>query len=743
VEASSAFDRLAPFVREFVYRQGWDELRPLQVQAIEALLDGQDDVLITTGTASGKTEAAFLPILSLIAGHAQGSVRVLYVGPLKALINDQFRRLELLCEQGNIPIHRWHGDVSSEHKTELVDHPSGVLQITPESIESLLINKTKSLPRLFSGLRFIVVDEVHSFLESDRGLQLQSQLERLSAYARQRPRRVGLSATVGDVESAKRWLNPEAPQHVRLIDPPVEMPPVLLSHMHFSMANAELPAELLDDLFALTKNRRSLIFCNSRRTVELVTNELNRRCRRERIEERYLPHHGSVSKEIREDAEAKMRDEERPHSVVCTTTLELGIDIGQLELAVQIDSTHSVMSFVQRLGRTGRTRGAPRVMQVYTSELSPTEDAPFYERLPFSMVKALAVVDLFLEGWVEPPSEHRLPYHVLYHQMLSRLIETNGSMPEDLVGFLHSVGVFREVPAEDYDLLLRSLASIDHVEQLDSGELILGLAGEKVARSRDFYAVFETLPEWDVLAGQNNIGRVNPSPDLYPGVCLLLSGRLWQVTDLLPDQKQVLVKPTSEAHDVLFEGSGVPDMHPRIAERARQIFERDDLPSYLSRPGQERLTEARRLYREVGLGRTRVLEGDESWLIFPWTGTRIARTLQFFIRHSGLDAQYPGMTFPWLLEVKKDAEVKTWDALTAHLSAAMSRVPSPEALTSGMPAAMLQMHKFDGYVPIELLRKRAALDWLDWPGATALLLHLLNDKQAVGVQPALPAGAPR
>ncbi|MEK7325478.1 MAG: DEAD/DEAH box helicase, partial [Chloroflexota bacterium] len=370
----SPFSRLAPFLREFIYAEAWDDLRPIQDEAIAAILDGDDDLLIAAGTASGKTEAAFLPILSLLHAEPPGSVRALYVGPLKALINDQFERLELLCQQGGIPVHRWHGDVAASRKSDLIEAPGGVLQITPESIESLFVNKSGKLAALFGGLRFVVVDEVHSFLESDRGAQLRCQLERLSEYAQSRPRRVGLSATVGDFEMAKRWLNPTRPDRVRLINPPGATASIKFSHLHF-IAD-ETPPELIDDLYTLTRDRKTLIFCNSRAEVETITAELNALCRRDKREERYLPHHGSINKEVREAAEARMQDKHRAASVVCTSTLELGIDIGRLDLVAQVNSTHSVMSFVQRLGRSGRRPGAPRIMQVYTVEPGPESNAP-------------------------------------------------------------------------------------------------------------------------------------------------------------------------------------------------------------------------------------------------------------------------------------------------------------------------------------------------------------------------------
>ena len=654
MSSPNAFQRLAPFVQEFVYKQSWKELHPLQVQAIEAIFDSDDDILITTGTASGKTEAAFLPILSSIANEATGSVRALYIGPLKALINDQFRRLELLCQDGDIPIHRWHGDVGGSQKSDLIEHPGGVLQITPESIESLFINKTNHLRGLFGGLRYIVVDEVHSFLESDRGVQLRSQLQRIEEYAQtSRPRRVGLSATVGDPEVAKRWLNPRNPGKVRIIDPEIEVAPVRLSHLHFSLTKEEIPTELLEDLYALTKNKRALIFCNSRKVVEVVTAELNRRSNRDRVSEHYLPHHGSISKEIREYAERQMRDDDHPTSVVCTNTLELGIDIGQLDLAVQIDSTHTVMSFVQRLGRTGRRPDASRIMQIYTSDLQPKPNDQFYERLPFSLLKALAVIDLFLEGWLEPPAERTVPYNVLYHQMLSRLVETNGAEPKDLVGHFLRSNVFPGVTPQEYGEFLKHLGSIDHIEQMDTGELILGLAGEKIVRSKDFYAVFTTPPEWDVFYRERTLGRITPRPDLQPGTCLLLVGRVWEVKDVFPDRQQVLVEPANTSRDVMFLGTGMPEMHPRIAHRVHELLLSEKTFPYLGNEGQQALTDARHMSQVWGLGKKQIFDTAEKWIIFLWTGTRSARTLQYYLRACDMQVEFPKMMFPWVMTISK------------------------------------------------------------------------------------------
>jgi len=728
MSAPNAFERLAPFVQEFVYRLGWKELRVLQAQAIDAIFDTDHDVLITTGTASGKTEAAFLPILSLIAGEPTGSVRALYIGPLKALINDQFRRLELLCEAGGIPIHRWHGDVGSNQKSDLVEHPSGVLQITPESIESLFINKTNYLHRLFGGLQFIVVDEVHSFMESDRGVQLRSQLQRIEKYSKlSRPRRIGLSATVGDMESARRWLHPQDPSKVQIINPDVAVAPVRLSHLHFTLTKEEVPSELIDDLYALTKNRRALVFCNSRKNVEVLTAQLNRRSNRERIPEHYLPHHGSISKEIREDAETRMRDDDHPTSVICTNTLELGIDIGQLDLAVQVDSTHTVMSFVQRLGRTGRRQGANRIMQIYTSEMQSEPGDEFYERLPFSLLKALAIVDLFLEGWLEPPFERTVPYNVLYHQLLSRLVETHGSTPKDLVGHFLGSNVFPGVTPQDYADLLKHLGSIDHIEQLETGELILGLAGEKIVRSKDFYAVFATPPEWDVFYKERTLGRITPKPDLQPGTCLLLVGRLWEVKDIFPDKQQVMVRHAKEAHDVMFLGLGIPEMHPKIAQRVRELLLSENPFPYLGASGQQALLDARRMSQDWGIGQERIFESGGKWVIFPWTGTRAARTLQYWFQACGLKAEFPMMMFPWVMTIDKSAPEEAREQFINRLQEIEASGYELEDIVDSIPIDSLRVHKFDEFLPDDLIQKRTGQEWLDWEQAKMDLQGIIQE----------------
>ena len=202
----NVFDRYAPFIQDYIYRSGWQALRGVQNAAGEAIFGTQDNVLLTASTASGKTEAAFFPILTLLEEDPPNSVGVLYIAPLKALINDQFERLGELCQEEGIPVTRWHGDAPQSRKRELLKKPSGILQITPESLESLMINKHMEIPSLFGDLRFIVIDEIHSLLRGDRGMQTFCLIERLCRLAGCSPRRIGLSATIGNPEEAGRFL---------------------------------------------------------------------------------------------------------------------------------------------------------------------------------------------------------------------------------------------------------------------------------------------------------------------------------------------------------------------------------------------------------------------------------------------------------------------------------------------------------------------------------------------------------
>ena len=370
------FEQYAPFVRDFIYEHEWESLRAIQLAAADAIFNTTSNVLLTSSTASGKTEAAFFPILTELWENPPTSVGALYIGPLKALINDQFYRLEDLCAQADIPVWHWHGDVSASHKTKLLNHPCGVLQITPESLEALLLRRHAEIPALFHDLRYVVIDEVHSLLRGDRGMQTLCLIERLSRLADVSMAAV-LAADTGRATVIPRVVGPRQTWRLCMEHFYTSGPQATELHKEAgqdqdSSSQAELSSEKTNGAPALadpglgyiyehTRGKKCLVFSNSREECEAVTSTLRSYCEYNHEPDRFLIHHGNLSSSLRESAEDRMRDDDVALTTCATATLELGIDIGRLERAFQIDAPFTVSSFLQRMGRTGR-RGLPPQM---------------------------------------------------------------------------------------------------------------------------------------------------------------------------------------------------------------------------------------------------------------------------------------------------------------------------------------------------------------------------------------------
>ena len=411
------FQRYAPFIQDFIYRNNWESLRAVQVAAGDAVFHSDDNLLLSASTASGKTEAAFFPILTLFQEDMPKTVGAIYIGPLKALINDQFLRLNELCREAGIPVWHWHGDVARSHKSRLLKNPSGILQITPESLEALLLRRHSEIPHLFGDLRFVVIDEVHSLLRGDRGGQTLCQLERLSRLAGVNPRRIGLSATIGDPENTGRFLSMGTGR--RTLIPEIKGKGVRwrLSMEHFYVQERQAADEngsaecagalpVLDGktdtapahadpglgyVFEHTRGKKCLVFVNSREECEAVTTTLRQYCEAKNEPDRFLIHHGNLSASYRESAEEAMKDDTRFQTTVTTATLELGIDIGRLERAFQIDAPFTVSSFLQRMGRTGR-RDLPPEMWFVMREDPPEERAMLPATVPWKLLQGIGLV---------------------------------------------------------------------------------------------------------------------------------------------------------------------------------------------------------------------------------------------------------------------------------------------------------------------------------------------------------------
>ena len=647
------FNRYAPFIRDFIYQNNWESLRAIQVAAGDAVFNTDDNLLLSASTASGKTEAAFFPILTLFTEDMPKSVGAVYIGPLKALINDQFQRLNDLCREADIPVWHWHGDVAQSRTKRLLENPSGILQITPESLEALLLHKHAYIARLFGDLRFIVIDEVHSLMRGDRGGQTLCLIERLSKLAGVNPRRIGLSATIGDLESTGKFLSAGTGRKTAI--PKIEAGGARwrLSMEHFYVLGAQAAEEreiqdaqpeldgktdtapvnadpAMGYIFEHTRGKKCLVFLNSREECEAATTTLRQYCEIRHEPDRFLIHHGNLSTSYRETAEAIMKDEEQFLTTVTTATLELGIDIGRLERAFQVDAPFTVSSFLQRMGRTGR-RDLPPEMWFVMQEEQPEARAMLPVTVPWTLIQGIALIQLYREErWVEPPKLDRLPFSLLYHQTMCTLASCGEMSAAALASRVLSLSYFHRITQEDYRLLLRHLVSTEQIQKTEEGGLIIGLAGERQTSSFKFYAVFKENEEYTVRNESQELGTIVMPPPV--GEKIALAGHVWIVEEV--DHKRHLVYCSQVRGKVpAYFGQCPGDIHTRILERMREVLRENCSYPYLMKNAVARLDEARRTARHSGMTEESLIcLGGDMWCLFPWLGTYAFLALERFIK---------------------------------------------------------------------------------------------------------------
>ena len=724
---SAAFDLLHPKIQEAIYRLQWEELRPLQVDAIRAVMQTSAHLLLSSATASGKTEAAFLPILSIIAAAPAASVQVIYVSPLKALINDQFGRLEQLCEFAEIPVHRWHGDVSSSQKERLRKEPGGVLLITPESLESQFVNHDRHLKKLYKGLQFIVIDELHAFLDNVRGIHLRSLLARLELQAEVKARRLGLSATLGSYSQAQAFLDPSAPDQVLIVEDAGTGRELRISLKSFydedigDEAEAS-PAAAVQGLsgVALDISQRfrtdaNLIFCNRRMDAEVLADKLHRITEREHwARDPFIVHHGSLSRELREEAEQGLKSGQTL-TALCTSTLEMGIDLGAVRAVGQVGSPWSVASLVQRLGRSGRKPGQPQVLRMYA--LDPVIDAKskFVDRLHVDLIRAIAMVELHLEKWLEPPAPLRRHYSTFIHQTLSILKQTGGALATTLHERLCEKGVFTRLSKSDFTALLRSLASHEIIEQTPPGELILAPQGERIVESRDFYAAFAASVDYLVEHLGEKLGLL--ALDCVPPVdeYLIFAGRRWQVEEIEHQARRVTVKKAQGWKRPRFIGRG-GELHARVIQKMREVLAGDVSYTYLDAAAVQRLQEARKVFSAAGLCQRNFVPSAGELLWFPWCGGSTSLALHFLAKAKDLQVEWSTL----LLRFPR----ASLDELRSVMKSLAETQDLAALLPKELEGAELLRDRFDNLVPMELLQNAYVDECLDLAGAHQLALQV-------------------
>lgn len=707
----NAFDRLAPFIKEYIYKERWTELREIQVAACDIVFNTNSNLLLSSGTASGKTEAAFLPVLTELYENPSSSVGVLYISPLKALINDQFERLDGLLEYSNIPVWKWHGDVNYNHKQKLLKHPSGVMQITPESLEALIMKKRSDVVRLFSDLRFIIIDEVHYFMEGPRGIQLSSILERIQKLTNNVPRRIGLSATLGDYQSAERWLSYGT--NNQCVTPKVKAPKRRLKlyceYFPLHIEDGEIAGyeDYYSFLYDITHNKKCIIFSNSRVAAERNIAYLRKLSKTKHDRSRYLVHHGNISSVLREDAERQMRESEHPVVTGATVTLELGIDIGSLERIVQTSSPFTVSSFVQRLGRCGRKTQESEMCFLFDGLDVSKKD--IIKSANWDFLKCIAIIQLYLEErWIEPVSLPELPFSILYHQTMSIMYSAAELSPASLAQLVLSISVFKNISLDDYRVFLQHLVSIGHLEKTERGSLIVGLKAEPILNNYEFYSVFVTPTEYTVQSETEEIGTIHRK--FEPGEVFCLAGFSWLVKDINEDSNIIFVEKLEGLSSNIWETDCYVVVHTKLMQRIHSLLLSEEGYSYISPNGKHLLNQIRFEMQGANAINDEVVKvSDNTYYVLPWVGTKALNVLYLYFRGKGCKVEPINLCFLPIGLIIKDLEEET---IRDYYQKAKTETIDPYSFSLDDDSIVIG-GKYDRFVEPTLLDKEFLSDYLD------------------------------
>lgn len=695
---SLSFNLLHKDVQRWVWQRNWSALRDIQERAIEPILKADCDVIIGASTASGKTEAAFLPTCSRIAENPPEGIGILYVSPLKALINDQFRRLQSLCDCIGIPLTPWHGDVLRSVKNKQKTNPGGIILITPESLESLLLNESGWVRRAFSGLSHIIIDEFHAFLGSERGCQLQSLLHRIEFMIGRIVPRIALSATLGDMAHVAGFLR-AASKHFpyEIIESNVfhsDLKIQLRGYVEKNDDGINTPTaseEISGDLYKILRGKSNLIFANSRERTEEYAASLSDRCEKDGVPNEFFPHHGNLSKEIRESLEARLQEEKIPTSAVCTMTLELGIDIGSVDSIAQVTAPHSVASLRQRLGRSGR-RGDAAILRLFISENKITAKSHISDRLRLETVQCIAMINLLLRKWFEPPPGNRQHLSTLVQQTLSVIGQYGGVRADQLWSLLCGAGPFLSVNQTLYAELLRSLGEQNLITQMQDGQLVLGTKGERLVGNYQFYTAFNTPEEYRLECEARIIGTIPIDKPLILGQLIIFAGKRWEVLNVNSENKVIVLKRAFGGRPPKFGGDG-QSVHDIVRQEMRHIYMNKTVPIYLNKPAKEMLSEGLEGFHSSGLENTDLLQSGRTIHLFPWRGDRITTTIAVLLRRAGLTAD----SFGGVIDINNCTLDTFYESIDTLLR---TKHPTNEELTKHVPDTIVEKH--DPLIPKKL-----------------------------------------
>ena len=695
------FERLHPALQYHIVNSvGWTELREVQEACIDPILAGKD-VVILAETAGGKTEAAFFPLISRMLSEHWGGLSILYISPLRALLNNQGARLKGYFELVGYVASTWHGDVTQGDKRRVLRDPPACLLTTPESLEAMMASSRVDHARLLGDVQAVVVDEVHAFAGDDRGWHLLSLLSRISQLAGRHVQRIGLSATVGNPKQLVHWLGGGHDASGSVVMPTaIEKPhaDVQLDHVG-SLQNA---ATLISRLY---RGEKRLVFCDSRAQVEQLASMLRG------LDVQTFVTHSSVSRELRQHAESGFASETNC-VIVATSALELGIDIGDLDRVIQVNSPGSVAAFLQRMGRTGRRPNKTTNCLLLALDV---ED----------VVDCAALMTLWCQGYVEPVDPPPLPFHIFAQQVMALALQNHGLSYGQWDAWLSAVPAFLAMTDDDKRSIVSYMVNQGLLSE-DQGVLWFGRQGEKAFGRRNFMellSVFASAPTLIVRHGTADIGMMDRLPlemtirrrrDEGEPLLLTLAGRHWRVVHIDWTRRIVLVQESEYRGRSSWLGTGKAVSFEIAQSRLGLLLTGDENPLW-SRRARAAIDEARNQYNKLSRDALTLLEVDnDRWECWTFGGTRANMLLSLQIQQD-LEAKVQADALRVVINLESDPET-----IARGIAECLRKLLDDEDMI--VPTDAIDALKFHLCVPATLARRLVHQRWID----EHAIRHLLN-----------------
>ncbi len=677
-----AFEFLHHDVKRAVWDLGWESLRKIQNDAIHHLYTNPSDMIISAPTSSGKTEAAILPILSLERDALSRELKVLYVGPLKALINDQFSRICKLCFKMDITITKWHGDANAARKRKLCKSPSGILLITPESLESLLINREIEAKRIFKNLSYIIIDEVHAFAGYSRGDQLRCLINRVGILNSITCIKIALSATIGSLGVIAKWMCSHNP--ICIIEDQAD---------RSSNGSIRIYEQkyIESEIEKQTRSGKKILFANSKRKVEEY-------CLKSKDQsshpDRIGIHHGSLDRTQREQVEMEFRTASL-FSVFCTNTLELGIDVGDVDEVVLLDPPWSVSSFVQKIGRSGRTHEKDISFNFSLSKKPMSVEIHLMDHINWALVRSIALIELLRDGWCEEGMCLSSGYSTMVHQIIAYVAQKRVVRVLELYEQIVVNSFDSKISKVQFQQLLCHFGVNDIFAQDRIGEVSLGRRGERLTENYDFLSVFDSPKEWSVVTCGAAVGTI-PLANLFQvGDRLILGGDSWSVIDINYKSLVLTVAPASGGYVPRFAGD-IGCTHPMIHQKMEQIINGNQDYFYLYPDAKSELEKSRGKFKSL-------VFSNQFLPIF--SGTQVTNTIAEILKSCGYD--YINYDFGIMLNENINECFKGIGEIESIISEAISATTD-----------RLCIEKHDYLLPKDLLKQSIISQMYDLKGAS-------------------------